>query len=81
MADRKNATVRWRNTVAAVISASRKDADVRQEDLAQRLGWSRWKLAKIEAGEGKIEFGELVLLARALKIEPETLFRRMLRWD
>ena len=64
----------------AVISATRRDASVSQEQLAERLGWSRSKVAKIEQGQRRIEVPDFILIARALDIDPETLFRRVMRW-
>jgi transcriptional regulator with XRE-family HTH domain len=64
----------------AVIAASRRDSDVSQEELAERLGWSRSKVAKIEQADRRIELPDFILIARALDIEPEALFRRVLRW-
>lgn len=63
-----------------VITGSRRDADVSQEELARRLGWSRSKVAALESHSRRIELPDFVLIAKALEIDPETLFRRMMRW-
>jgi len=79
-AAKKKRLLTLRRSVATVIAASRRDADVTQEQLAERLGWSRWKVAKMETGQSKIDLGELLLIADALKIDPEDLWRRVVRW-
>ena len=70
----------WHDAAVAVIAASRRDADIKQADLATKLGWSRSKVAKIEAGERRIELPDFILIAKALGIEPEKLFHRVMRW-
>ena len=79
-ASKKAQRERWHRAAVTVLAASRRDAEIGQEALAGRLGWSRSKVAKIEAGERRIELPDFILIARALDIDPETLFRRVLRW-
>jgi transcriptional regulator with XRE-family HTH domain len=78
----KNKTLRdrWHRAVVAVIAASRRDADLKQWELAERLGWSQSRLAKLEAGERKLDVADFILVARALNIDPEVLFRRIMKW-
>jgi DNA-binding XRE family transcriptional regulator len=71
---------RWNRAVKAVWQATRRDAHVSQEALAQKLGWSRDTVASIEAGRRKVEVSDAILFAAALGVEPETIFRRILRW-
>ena len=71
----------WRRTAGKVIAASRKDADLTQDALAKRVGWSRNTLASVERGRGKVEFGDVVMIARALSERPDTLIRRILMWN
>jgi transcriptional regulator with XRE-family HTH domain len=70
----------WHRAAVAVIAATRRDAEIKQDDLAAKLGWSRSKVAKIEAGDRRIELPDFILIARALNTDPETLFRRVMRW-
>ena len=79
-AAKKKQLLTLRRSVAAVIAATRRDHDLTQEQLADKLGWSRWKLAKMENGQGKVEAGELIMIARALGTDPEVVWRRVLRW-
>lgn len=71
----------WYRAAVAVIAATRRDADVSQEELARRLGWSRSKIAKLEQADRRIELPDFILIARALNVDPEMLFRRVLRWN
>ena len=72
---------RWRTAVATVLAATRRDHDVTQPQLAKRIGWSRDKVAKVEAGVRRVEFGDVVLLANALGERPELVLRRILGWN
>ena len=71
---------RWRKTAGVVIAASRSDKDMTQEGLAKKVGWSRTTLIKAESGKGKIELGDIILIATALDEDPETLIHRVLQW-
>jgi transcriptional regulator with XRE-family HTH domain len=51
-----------------------------QEVLADHLGWHRSRIAKIESGERRIDVAEFISIAKAMKVDPETLFGRVLRW-
>lgn len=63
-----------------VIAASRREARMTQEELANQLGWHRSRLAKIESGERRIDVPEFISIANALNVAPETLLGRVLRW-
>ena len=64
----------------AVLVASRREAGLTQRQLAERLKRPQSYLAKIEAGERRVDVVELVALAKALKLDPRVLFERFLRW-
>jgi transcriptional regulator with XRE-family HTH domain len=76
----KSLRSKWHQAVVTVIAASRREASMTQEDLANRLGWHRSRIAKIESGERRIDVAEFITIAGALKVEPEQLFARVLRW-
>jgi DNA-binding XRE family transcriptional regulator len=65
---------RWNRAVVAVLAATRRDKDVSQDSLAERLGVSRDVVANIEAGRRRVEVSDLILIGRALDVEPEVLF-------
>jgi DNA-binding XRE family transcriptional regulator len=71
---------RWRRAAGSVIARSRGDAHLSQTALAAAIGWSRDTLAKVEAGKRKVEFGDVMLVADAVKKTPEALIRRILVW-
>ncbi len=68
--------------VVIVWAAMRRDADLSQEQLAEKLGapWSRDMVAAVERGRRRVTVTELILFASALGVDPETAFRRILRW-
>ncbi len=66
--------------MATVISATRRDANLTQDHLANRLGWRRSRIAKIEAGERRLDVAEFIAITGALEVEPEQLFGRVVRW-
>ena len=70
----------WDRAVIAAVASARKDRDLTQAELAERLGWSREILSNIEQGRRAVTVSDLILIGRALNIEPETLFRRILHW-
>ena len=66
--------------VVATIASTRKDLDVTQAKLAERMGWSRETVSNIEQGRREVSVADLILIARALDVDPETIFRRVLHW-
>jgi transcriptional regulator with XRE-family HTH domain len=58
----------------AILVAARKDADVRQQALAKRLGRPQSFVAKYEGGERRIDVVEFVTIVRALGADPVKLF-------
>lgn len=71
----------WNKAIASVLSQTRRDADVSQEALAKTMGWHRSKVVKIEAASVSVRAAELILVAQALKIDPQQLLARVLRWN
>jgi transcriptional regulator with XRE-family HTH domain len=59
----------------ATLVAVRKNADVRQQALAKKLGRPQSFIAKYEGGERRIDVVEFVEIARALGADPVKLFR------
>jgi DNA-binding XRE family transcriptional regulator len=75
------AYIQFSPSLVATVSSSRKDMDLTQEELAKHMGWSREVLSNIEQGRRSVTVADLILIARALNLDPETLFRRVLRWQ
>lgn len=59
----------------AALVAVRKDAGIRQQALAKKLGRPQSFIAKYEGGERRIDVIEFVAIARALGADPVKLFR------
>lgn len=70
--------------VATVIAASRREADLTQRDLADRLPkWLKWDhttVAKVETGRRRLDLVEFFEIAKALKLDPQLLFGRIAHW-
>jgi transcriptional regulator with XRE-family HTH domain len=58
--------------------AVRKDAGIRQQALAKKLGRPQSFIAKYEGGERRIDVVEFITIARALGADPIKLFRNFL---
>jgi transcriptional regulator with XRE-family HTH domain len=72
--------LRWERVTAIVLTGTRRDLDVSQQELASRLGWTRNMIANLESGRRSLRLSDLFLIARALSISPDTLMLRIMRW-
>jgi transcriptional regulator with XRE-family HTH domain len=59
----------------AMLVAVRKKADIRQQELAKKLGKPQSFVAKYEGGERRIDLVEFVAIVSALGSDPVRLFR------
>jgi ribosome-binding protein aMBF1 (putative translation factor) len=71
---------RWNKAVAAVVSASRRDADMSQQQLADKMELSRNTLVRIESGRRAMTIPELMRLTKVLKLSPAVLIDLIVRW-
>jgi transcriptional regulator with XRE-family HTH domain len=71
---------RWERVTAIVLTGTRRDQDVSQQELATRLGWTRNMIANLESGRRSLRLSDFFLVARALNVTPETLMLRIMRW-
>jgi transcriptional regulator with XRE-family HTH domain len=71
---------RGHRALIAVIVATRREKALTQRQLADKLKKPHSYISKIEAGERRLDVVEFIALAQALGVEPETLFRRVVRW-
>jgi transcriptional regulator with XRE-family HTH domain len=72
---------RWSGVIVTVIRAARDDADVTQQELANRLGLTHRQVVNMEHGRRAIHASDLIMIARALNLDPEKLLRRIIRWE
>jgi len=72
---------RGHKALLAVLVASRREAGLTQRQLAERLKLPPSVIGKIETGERRLDVVEFTAIARALKLEPLTLYERFLAWE
>jgi transcriptional regulator with XRE-family HTH domain len=72
---------RWSRAASTVMAATRRHKDVAQQDLADKLGWTRNMVANLESGRRSVHFSDLILFAKALDVEPEQLVARIMQWE
>ena len=61
-----------------VLVAARKEASITQVELAKRLGKPQPFISYVERGERRIDLIEFCAIAKAMGLEPEFLFKRVL---
>ncbi len=71
---------RWNNAAAVVLGAMRNDSDTSQRELAKLAGLTRNVIANIESGRKMIEFCELMMICRALKLDPVKVLNMVPQW-
>lgn len=59
--------------VAANVRAARARLNLRQEDVADELGWDRAVISRIEAGRRRIQLADAIALCEGLQIDLRTL--------
>lgn len=70
----------WRRPIRAAIQGSRKDKAISQEEVAERMSWTQDIVSNIEAGRREITVAEFIVLAQQIGVDPELMFRRVIRW-
>jgi transcriptional regulator with XRE-family HTH domain len=71
---------RWARKIVAVLKASREDVDVTRSEVAEWLGFTVNQVANLEYGRRELRVVDLIMIAHGLRMEPETLLRRVLKW-
>jgi transcriptional regulator with XRE-family HTH domain len=71
---------RTHKALIAVLVGTRREAGLTQRDLAKKLHRPHSWVSKIETGERRVDVGEFMEIARALKVDPVALFTRVVRW-
>jgi transcriptional regulator with XRE-family HTH domain len=70
----------WQRAVIAVIKASREDADLSRQALAERLGLTYSQIVNMEHGRRAVQLVDFILLAESIGVEPVALLERVTRW-
>lgn len=70
-----------RRRLCTALREARESVGLTQTDLAKRLGVGQSYVSKIENGDRKIEVAELVLVCRALDIDPLKFFKSISAGD
>ncbi len=70
----------WQRAVVAVIKASREDADLSRQELADRLGLTYSQIVNMENSRRAVGLVDFMMLAQALGVDPVALFERVARW-
>jgi transcriptional regulator with XRE-family HTH domain len=64
--------------IVAALTTARRDAKLRQVDLAKRLGWQQAYVSRYETGERQLSVDEYVAVALAIGIDPVALLDELL---
>lgn len=64
--------------IVASLKAARRQAGLRQVDLAKRLGWQQAYISRYETGERMLAVDEYVAVAQAIGIDPVALLGELL---
>jgi transcriptional regulator with XRE-family HTH domain len=70
----------WSRAIIAVIKASREDADLSRQELAERLGMTYSQIVNMEHGRRAVGLIDFLMLAKAIGVEPAALLDRIERW-
>lgn len=64
--------------IVAALTVARRDARLRQVDLAKRLGWQQAYVSRYETGERQLSVDEYVAVASAIGVDPVALLGELL---
>lgn len=64
--------------IVAALTLARRDARLRQVDLAKRLGWQQAYVSRYETGERQLSVDEYVAVALAIGVDPVALLGELL---
>ncbi len=75
---RKTLRTRGHRTLITILVAARQQAGLTQRDLAALLKRPHSFVGRLEAGERRIDVIEFIEIARALDVDPQKLFVKLL---
>ncbi|WP_242122062.1 helix-turn-helix domain-containing protein [Sphingomonas lacusdianchii] len=64
--------------IVSALTVARRDARLRQVDLAKRLGWQQAYVSRYETGERQLSVDEYVAVALAIGVDPVALLGELL---
>ncbi|WP_217430932.1 helix-turn-helix domain-containing protein [Sphingomonas bacterium] len=64
--------------IVAALTVVRRDAKLRQVDLAKRLGWQQAYVSRYETGERQLGVDEYIAVAQAIGVDPLALLDEVL---
>jgi transcriptional regulator with XRE-family HTH domain len=70
----------WARAARTTLRAYRDDADLSQEEVATRCGWTLKTQQNLESGRKAMDIRYVVRIARAIGIEPATAFAQITHW-
>jgi transcriptional regulator with XRE-family HTH domain len=76
----KRERARWERIAATVLTATRKNMDISQQELAARTGWTRNMIANLESGRRSLRLSDFIVICQALGEDPDVVWLRILRW-
>lgn len=72
---------RLNRAIVTMIRAARDDADVTQQELADRLGLTHRQVVNMEHQRRAIHASDFIMIAHALNMNPKTLLEKVLGWS
>ena len=70
----------WERVIITVIRASRVEANLTRQELADRMGLSHHQIINLEHGRRSVRLSDFIPLADAIGVDPVKLFERIARW-
>lgn len=67
--------------IVTALTEERRDAKLRQLDLAKRLGWQQAYVSRYETSERMLAVDEFVAVARAIGVDPVALVAQVFHID
>lgn len=67
--------------IVAALTLARRNAKLRQVDLAKRLGWQQAYVSRLETGERQLSVDEYVAVALAIGVDPVALLGEVMAAD
>jgi DNA-binding XRE family transcriptional regulator len=71
---------KWERVAAIVLTGTRREMNLSQQELANRVSWSRNMIANLESGRRSMRLSDLFLIAPALETTADLLMQRILHW-